>query len=171
MSRATHWPPLCEADPTPGEPDEVLSAGVHYSAMADEIDGQVGRLGDLVSGTLRGGYVESLTTAAAKLQAGLGLTSRRYREVGGVLQQWAPQLTGFQNEAEQLRQAAVTAQGDMFDNRVLPQQPTVGAVIPSPCAAPTPADQAAAAKAKAAADAQVAAANARQAAMTTPSVT
>jgi hypothetical protein len=84
--------------------------------MADEIDQQVRRLRDIVSGRLEGAYVQSLTDAAEGLKEDLGRTSGRYREVGGTLQQWAPQLTDFQDEAERLRQEAVTAAGDMADN-------------------------------------------------------
>jgi hypothetical protein len=64
VSRATQWQPLCEVDPTPGDADEVHRAGRHYSAMAEEIEGQVSRLKDIVDGTLEGGYVQSLTAAA-----------------------------------------------------------------------------------------------------------
>jgi hypothetical protein len=141
MSRATQWQPLCEADPTPGEADEVDRAGRRYASMADEIDGQVRRLKDIVDGTLQGGYVQSLTAAADGLKDELGKTSGRYREVGGALQQWAPQLSDFQDEAEWLRQAAVTAQGDMSDNRVIPQLSAVDAP-------PPPDEQVAAAKAR-----------------------
>jgi hypothetical protein len=119
MSRATQWEPLCGTDPTPGEPDEVTRAGRHYSAMADEIDQQVQRLKDIVSGTLQGAYVQTLTDAAEGLKDDLGRTSGRYREVGGTLQGWAPQLNDFQDEAEQLRQQAVTAASGMSDNQEL----------------------------------------------------
>jgi hypothetical protein len=85
--------------------------------MAEEIDQQVHRLKDIVSGTLQGGYVHTLTDAAEGLKDDLGRTSGRYREVGGTLQQWAPQLSDFQDEAERLRQQAVTAAGDMSDNQ------------------------------------------------------
>jgi hypothetical protein len=119
MSRATQWEPLCGTDPTPGEPDQVAKAGRHYVAMAEEIDGQVQRLKDIVSGTLQGGYVQTLTNAAEGLQDDLSRTSGRYREVGGTLQQWAPQLNDFQDEAERLRQQAVTAAGGMSANQVM----------------------------------------------------
>ncbi len=130
MSRATQWAPLCEPDPTPGTPDEVERAGRHYTSMAEEIDAQVRRLGDIVDGTLSGGYVQTLTKAADGLKDELGTTSGRYREVGGVLQQWAPQLREFQNEAEWLRQQAVAAAGDMSANRVIEQLSAVGAPPP-----------------------------------------
>jgi hypothetical protein len=131
VSRAVQWDPLCETDPTPGEPDEVRRAGRHYKAMADEIDGQVRRLNDIVSGTLRGAYVQSLTKMADGLQEELGRTSGRYREVGGLLEQrWAPGLEGFQDEAERLRQRAVTAASHMYDNRVIPQAGPVDAPPP-----------------------------------------
>jgi hypothetical protein len=110
--------------------------------MAEEIAGQVRRLNGFVDGTLQGGYVQSLAKAAEGLKDDLGLTGRRYREVGGALQGWAPQLTGFQDEAERLRLVAVTAQGAMSDNQAVPQLRAVDA-------APPP-------------EAQVAAANARQ---------
>jgi hypothetical protein len=143
MSRATQWEPLCGTDPTPGDPDQVAKAGRHYGAMAEEIDGQVQRLKDIVSGTLQGGYVQTLTNAAEGLKDDLGRTSGRYREVGGTLQHWAPQLNDFQDEAERLRQQAVTAAGDMSDNH------EIVAVRPPEAPPPT--------------DAQVADANARQA--------
>jgi len=142
MSRATQWEPLCGADPTPGVPEEVARAGRHYGAMAEEIDGQVQRLKDIVSGTLQGGYVQTLTSAAEGLKDDLARTSGRYREVGGTLQQWAPQLNDFQDEAERLRQQAVTAAGDMSDNHEV--------VTVRPPDAPPPTDG------------QVAEANARQ---------
>ena len=131
MIRATQWQPLCDADPTPGKPDEVQGAGQHYAWMADEIDEQVQRLKNIVDGTLQGGYVRSLTTAAEGLKDELGRTSGRYREVGGVLQAWAPQLEGFQDDAERLRQQAVAAQGDMTDNRDLSQVRGADAAPPS----------------------------------------
>jgi hypothetical protein len=84
--------------------------------MAEEIDQQVQRLRDIVSGTLQGGYVQTLTNAAEGLKDDLARTSGRYREVGGTLQRWAPQLSEFQDEAERLRQQAVTAAGDMSDS-------------------------------------------------------
>jgi len=141
MSRTTDWQPLCDSDPTPGDPDEVNRAGRHYSSMADEIDGQVKRLKDIVSGTLQGGYVEALTKAAEGLGDELSATSGRYREVGGLLQQWGPQLDGFQDEAEVLHSRAATAQGDMATNREIPQ-------FNSPDAPPPSDTEVAAAKAK-----------------------
>ncbi len=141
MRRATYWPPLCESDPTPGTPDEVERAGRHYASMAEEIDAQVRRLADIVDGTLAGGYVQTLTTAADGLKESLGATSGRYREVGGTLQQWAPQLRDFQDEAERLRQHAVTAGGDMLDNMVIPQLSRVDAPPPDAAVAAAKAQQ------------------------------
>jgi hypothetical protein len=121
--RATQWQPLCEVDPTPGDADEVEKASRHYKAMADEIDGQVDRLRDIANGTtdgtLQGGYVQPLTEAAEGLHDELGRTSGRYREVGGTLGDWVPQLREFQDEAEWLRRQAVTAAGDMSDNQAI----------------------------------------------------
>jgi hypothetical protein len=144
--RATQWEPLCEVDPTPGKAGKVEEAGERYSAMAEEIDGQVRRLKDIVDGTtdgaLQGGYVQSLTAAAEGLRDGLGKTSGRYREVGGTLQGWAPQLRDFQDEAEGLRQQAVSAQGDMAGNRAIARLSAVDAP-------PPPDEQVAADKARA----------------------
>jgi hypothetical protein len=131
MSRATQWQPLCESDPTPGDAHEIQRAGKHYSDMATEIEDQVGRLNDIVSGTLQGGYVESLTTAADGLKDGLGQTSGRYREVGGTLNTWGRTLGDFQDEAEALRVQAVAAQDDLNANRVVAQVAPVGAAPPS----------------------------------------
>jgi hypothetical protein len=130
VSRAAQWQPLCEADPTPGEPDEVGRAGRHYSEMAKEIKGQVSRLNDLVSGTLQGGYVKTLTEAADALKEDLGRTYERYREVGGALESWAPRLDGFQDEAEGLRRQALVAAGAMSDNRSVPTMTSVDAPPP-----------------------------------------
>ncbi|MDQ1482388.1 MAG: hypothetical protein QOF35_464 [Actinomycetota bacterium] len=131
MSRATQWEPLCGSDPVPGEPDEVARAGRRYSRMAKEIDDQVTRLKEIVSGTLQGGYVQTLNDAAEGLSDKLSRTSGRYREVGGALVDWAPQLNDFQDEAERLRVEAVGAQNDMFDNREIPVMRAVDAAPPA----------------------------------------
>jgi len=131
MRRATQWQPLCEADPTPGETYEVSAAGRRYANMAAEIKEQVGRLNDIVSGTLQGGYVRSLTEMADGLKDELGRTSMRYEQVGGALVDWASQLEGFQLEAERLRVQAVAAQGDMNANRAIAQFTSVDAPPPS----------------------------------------
>ena len=77
MSRATQWQPLSESDPVPGDTYEIERAGKHYSEMATEIEDQVGRLREIVSGTLQGGYVQALRTAADGLKDELGQTSGR----------------------------------------------------------------------------------------------
>lgn len=120
MSRATQWQPLSESDPVPGDTYEIERAGKHYSEMATEIEDQVGRLREIVSGTLQGGYVQALRTAADGLKDELGQTSGRYHEVGGTLDAWAWMLGGFQDEAERLRVQAVAAQGEMNANRLIP---------------------------------------------------
>jgi hypothetical protein len=145
VSRATDWAPLCASDPTPGEPDEVRRAGARYTALAEEIKGQVARLEDIVSGTLAGAYVTSLTEAADGLKDELGRVQGRYREVGGVLQtNWAPKLEGFQEEAEGLRRQAAVAGGQMSQNGASPTSPSIQVDAPP------------------ATDAEVAAAKARQ---------
>jgi len=114
------WQPLCAADPTPGDPDEVEAAGRHYSSMAAEIEDQVARLKNLVDSTLAGAYVQTLTDAAGGLGEELGQASGRYRQVGGTLQEhWAPALRDFQDEAEHLRRKAAAAGAQMFNNRAL----------------------------------------------------
>jgi hypothetical protein len=135
------WQPLCAADPTPGDPDEVEAAGRHYSSMAAEIEDQVARMKNLVDSTLAGAYVQTLTDAAGGLGEELGQASGRYRQVGGTLQEhWAPALRDFQDEAEHLRRKAAAAGAQMFNNRALEADgslggPPAGAVVAAVAAA------------------------------------
>jgi hypothetical protein len=142
MSRTRDWQPLDGADPTPGDPEKVKAASIKYNRMALDIDKQIKDLARLAdSGTLKGAYVASLTTAAKRLEGDFTKLAERYRMVGGELLDWSRKLGVFQDRAEGLHRKAVTAQGEMFDNRAIPQ-------MSAPDAPPPPDAEVAAAKAK-----------------------
>jgi hypothetical protein len=155
MSRPTVWEPLDGADPTPGDPQKVAAAGKSYETMAAVIKAQIDKLDGLADpGCSRGQYVKTLTTAGERLKDEFRTLDERYREVGGQLRIWSVSLDGYQWRAELLLRRAVTANGEMSDNRALPQMRPVDA-------GPPPDAEAAAAIAEAIAAAN-AAANARQ---------
>ena len=111
IARSTHWPPLCAADPTPGDDEIVRSAGRKFQGVADEIERQIAELGKIADGSasLQGQYVATLQEACEAVMGDLGKIKGRYREVGGLLVGWAPELVGFQREAERLLDDAQAA--------------------------------------------------------------
>ncbi|HOI03976.1 MAG TPA: hypothetical protein PLJ48_07475, partial [Dermatophilaceae bacterium] len=111
IARSTHWPPLCATDPTPGDDEIVRSAGRKFQGVADEIERQIAELGKIADGSssLQGQYVATLQEACEAVKGDLGKIKRRYREVGGLLVGWAPELVDFQREAERLLDDAQAA--------------------------------------------------------------
>jgi len=117
MSRTRDWQPLDGADPIPGDPEKVKAASKKYTTMASDIEKQIRDLDRLAeSGTLKGAYVASLTTAAKRLEVDFTKLADRYRMVGGELDKWSKKLDVFQESAEGLHRRAVTAQGSMAAN-------------------------------------------------------
>jgi len=112
IARSTHWPPLCATDPTPGDDEIVRSTGRKFQGVADEIERQIAELGKIADGSasLQGEYVATLQEACEAVRGDLGKIKGRYREVGGLLVGWAPELLGFQREAERLLDEAQQAQ-------------------------------------------------------------
>lgn len=112
IARSTHWQPLCAHDPTPGDDEVVSSAGRKFQAVADEIEKQIAELGKIAEGStsLQGDYVPTLQEVCRAVKDDLGKIKGRYREVGGLLKAWSPELLGFQQEAERLLDDAQQAQ-------------------------------------------------------------
>ncbi len=112
IARSTHWQPLCAHDPTPGDDETIDAAGRKFQAVADEIERQISELAKIAQGSagLKGGYVGTLEEACRAVKDDLGKIKGRYREVGGLLRAWSPELLGFQQEAERLLDDAQEAQ-------------------------------------------------------------
>lgn len=113
MSRPTDWQPLCDADPTPGDPQAVAAGGRQYSDAASEIATQVATLRRLAAGNAEawiGRSGDAFRGQAGTAADELDKTQRRYTAVASALTQWAPILDAHQQSAQRLLDQAKDVQ-------------------------------------------------------------
>lgn len=119
MSRpvGADWEPLRESDPVAGDAYDVRSDARHYGAVASELADQIARLRAIGADTsLKGDYAETMRSASEDLADSLSKVVRRYDEVAGALEAWAPRLEEAQDESLRLLMRAQAAERERAAN-------------------------------------------------------
>ncbi|WP_245235141.1 hypothetical protein [Streptomyces violaceorubidus] len=105
--RPVDWQPLCEADPVPGEPEEIRAEVKHMISVAKKLRDQAKNLKAISDEeTLKGKYVKALRDESSTLEKHMREVASRYERVHGHLAKWSTELEDFQGDADKiLRQA------------------------------------------------------------------
>jgi hypothetical protein len=110
-SRPRDWRPLADADPVPGDPDEILDEVAHMQRVAAMLRREAGDLRLIAGGEgLKGRYADALRDGAQDLEVHLRETAERYERVHGHLTGWAHELEGFQADADRILRTAQAEQ-------------------------------------------------------------
>lgn len=140
MTRSTDWPPLCGADPTPGDPDAVQALGDRFAYTAEDIARQAANLTRLGSHTgWESGAGEAFSEHARDLANKLTDAHQRYATTGSQLRSWSGSLEGVQERSEALRVEAQAAEATRLANAPEPWTPPVPDA-PAPTAAESAAE-------------------------------
>lgn len=113
MSRPYSWFPLAPVDPVPGDPESVLSGGMRYREVAEQIDSAASLLRDIATASAAGGVSEAIDAihdASKKVAAEITTAHGRYRDVGEALITYAGDLARAQADSLQALHAAQSAQ-------------------------------------------------------------
>jgi hypothetical protein len=109
--RPLDWAPLAQADPLPGDPEEIRYEARRLSQMAAQLQGQVTTLRRVgAAETLVGTYAEELRASAEEVAKKLDLVHERYATVSGYLKQWADELENFQRSTLKALDKALDAE-------------------------------------------------------------
>ncbi|MEV6751775.1 putative T7SS-secreted protein [Streptomyces sp. NPDC051214] len=111
--RPTDWSPICEVDPTPGDPEGVRDEANRLSRIAETLERQVSKLRKLgKDDNIKGKYADAMQEEADELAGRFEKTKGRYERVSGHLHTWADDLEHAQVEA---KKALDKAQADKKD--------------------------------------------------------
>ncbi|MGA4903000.1 hypothetical protein ACPCAJ_35575 [Streptomyces griseoincarnatus] len=101
--RPVDWQPLCEADPVPGDPEEIRSEVKHMISVAKKLRTQAKNLKAISDDdTLKGKYVKTLRDESSALEKHMREVASRYERVHGHLTQWSDKLEDFQTNADKM---------------------------------------------------------------------
>ncbi|MGA5443801.1 hypothetical protein ACPCKW_30465 [Streptomyces griseoincarnatus] len=101
--RPVDWQPLCEADPVPGDPEEIRSEVKHMISVAKKLRTQAKNLKAISDDdTLKGKYVKTLRDESSTLEKHMREVASRYERVHGHLTQWSDKLEDFQTNADKV---------------------------------------------------------------------
>ena len=135
----TDWTPLAGSCPVPGDPDQIASLARTYQQIADEIHTQASNLRNLSTADFwESDAADSFRSKATPLAESVSRAYARYESAAETLQQWGPDLDGFQQSAltqltkAQHAQAQITALQPQLDSVHSQQQ----AAKPDPSAPP-----------------------------------
>jgi hypothetical protein len=97
------WQPLgLDADPVPGNPQEIAREAAHLASVAQTIDGQVTALRKIAGdGGELGQHADKIRSAAGGLVSSLQAAGARYAAVSAALSGWVPDLEEAQRLAGQ----------------------------------------------------------------------
>lgn len=113
MTRPYSWFPLAAVDPVPGDPEVVLSGGVRYREVAEQIDSAARHLRDIASASAAGDVseaVDAVHDASKNVTAEITTAHGRYLAVGNALVAYAQELSRAQEDSLQALHAAQSAQ-------------------------------------------------------------
>jgi hypothetical protein len=100
-------------DTVPGDPQAVLSGGLRYQDVAEQISSAASLLGDLTNASAAGAVsdaVDAIRDASAKVAAQITTAHGRYKDVGDALVAYAQELSRAQEDSLQALHAAQSAQ-------------------------------------------------------------
>ncbi|MFF4472957.1 hypothetical protein ACFYZ3_25735 [Streptomyces sp. NPDC001599] len=112
--RPVDWQPLCEADPVPGDPEEIRAEVKHMISVAEKLRDQAKNLkaiGD--DETLKGKYVKTLRDESSTLEKHMREVAGRYERVHGHLTKWSNELEDFQGDADKILREAKAKQEEV----------------------------------------------------------
>ncbi|MEU0121576.1 hypothetical protein ABZ114_07770 [Streptomyces albidoflavus] len=105
--RPLDWQPLCEADPVPGDPEEIRAEVRHMVAVAEKLRKQARNLKTISEeDTLKGKYVHRLREDSGTLEKHMREVASRYERVHGHLTKWANKLEDHQDDADRILREA-----------------------------------------------------------------
>jgi hypothetical protein len=93
------WQPLgLDADPVPGNTQEISQQAAHLSSVAQTINGQIAALHKIASdNTEVGQHADKIRAAARSLAGSLQTAATRYANVSSALSGWVPDLEQAQS--------------------------------------------------------------------------
>lgn len=113
------WQPLCEADPVPGDPEEIRSEVKHMISVAKKLRTQAKNLKAISDDdTLKGKYVKTLRDESSALEKHMREVASRYERVHGHLTQWSDKLEDFQTNADKMLHRAKQEQEEFESEKV-----------------------------------------------------
>lgn len=99
--RPRDWHPLAESDPVPGDPEEIRDEVTHMKSVATTLRDQAERLRKIKNDDeLEGKYTGKLRDESEVLEKHLREVASRYERVHVHLKNWANELEGFQDDAD-----------------------------------------------------------------------
>ncbi|MFD3379734.1 MULTISPECIES: hypothetical protein [unclassified Streptomyces] len=106
-TRPRDWHPLAEADPVPGDPEDIRSEAAHLRGVAKKLRAQAKTLKKMSEDDeLKGKYAGKLRDESSKLEKQLREVAGRYERVNGHLDKWANDLEDCQTDADALLRKA-----------------------------------------------------------------
>lgn len=119
MARPTDWSPLAGSDPVPGDPQRIGEEAAHLASVAQEIQGQVGRLRAIATGHTveKGLHVDKLKSASADVADSLDKVVGRYQKTSTALSGWVPELEYAQGQSLKALSLAQDAAGRQKANQ------------------------------------------------------
>ncbi|GAA3099897.1 hypothetical protein ACFQ0X_36385 [Streptomyces rectiviolaceus] len=105
--RPVDWQPLCEADPVPGDPEEIREEVRHMVSVAEKLRKQARNLKTISDeDRLKGKYVQRLREDSGTLEKHMREVASRYERVHGHLTKWANKLEDHQGDADRILREA-----------------------------------------------------------------
>ncbi|MER6677612.1 hypothetical protein [Streptomyces sp. NPDC000983] len=112
--RPVDWQPLCDADPVPGDPEEIRDEVTHMVSVVEKLRTQAKNLQSISNEeTLKGKYVKRLREESSTLEKHMREVASRYERVHGHLTLWANELEDFQSDADGVLRRAKKKQDDI----------------------------------------------------------
>lgn len=112
--RPRDWSPLAEADPVPGDPEEIRAEVKHMKGVATSLREQARMLRGIDDDNeLKGKYAGKLREESGVLEKHLREVAGRYERVHGHLTNWANDLEEFQTQADKVLTDAQQKQDDL----------------------------------------------------------
>jgi hypothetical protein len=135
-SRPLDWAPLADADPVPGDVDQIQDIARRHGALAEELRTQADMLQRLSQA--EGWDADAgrrFASTAAEISTDLNKARRRYTAVEQALRQYVPELTEAQREADAALEDAKAAHTLISALRPTSSTPD-GSSSPSPTPSP-----------------------------------
>ncbi|MFG2647429.1 hypothetical protein [Streptomyces sp. NPDC048436] len=105
--RPVDWQPLCDADPVPGDPEEIRAEVRHMVSVAEKLRKQARNLKTISDeDRLKGKYVQRLREDSGTLEKHMREVASRYERVHGHLTKWANKLEDHQGDADRILREA-----------------------------------------------------------------
>lgn len=112
--RPADWHPLRDADPVPGDPEEIRAEVRHMVSVAKKLRDQAKNLQALSNeDKLKGKYVKRLREDSTTLEKHMREVASRYERVHGHLSTWANELEDFQSDADRVLRRAKEKQDEI----------------------------------------------------------